>query len=114
MVDVDGIHHFVQIVYPRDFPARPPWIRETQALTDVAVNDSDTFHQLRDGSLCLFALGTGPDAWAPELTVRDVVDRYREFRRVANEGGHVDEHGAPLDRLSWFGFSGHPARRLSS
>ncbi len=105
-VTVEGIDHFLRIVYPMDFPARPPWVRETAPFKDEVVDDKVTFHQLIDGSLCLFALGDGDDAWSTELTVVDVVARYREFRSVANERGHVDEHGRPLGD-----FAGLPAFR---
>jgi molybdopterin/thiamine biosynthesis adenylyltransferase len=97
-LEVDGRPHFLQVVYPPDFPARPPWVRETESLTEQIVDDQSTFHQMVDGSLCLFAMGTGPDAWAPSFTVRDVIARYVEFRRVADARGHVDEHGHPGPR----------------
>ncbi|MBL8618795.1 MAG: ThiF family adenylyltransferase [Deltaproteobacteria bacterium] len=95
-VEVDGRSHFVQVRYPPDYPVRPPWVRETESLTDEVVDDQASYHQMADGSLCLFAMGTGPDSWSPELTIRDVIARYVEFRRVANVQGHVDEHGLPL------------------
>lgn len=95
-VEVDGHRHFLQVLYPPDFPVRPPWVRETEALTEEVVDDNATYHQMLDGSLCLFALGTGPDSWSTEFTIRDVIARYIEFRRVADVRGHVDEHGLPL------------------
>lgn len=95
-VEVDGHRHFLQVLYPPDFPVRPPWVRETEALTDDVVDDKATFHQMLDGSLCLFAMGTGPDSWSPEFTIRDVISRYAEFRRAADARGHVNEHGLPL------------------
>jgi molybdopterin/thiamine biosynthesis adenylyltransferase len=95
-VEVDGQSHFLQVLYPPDFPVRPPWVRETESLTDVVVDDNASYHQMLDGSLCLFAMGTGPDSWSTELTICDVISRYVEFRRVANARGHVDEHGLPL------------------
>lgn len=95
-VEVDGQSHFLQVLYPPDFPVRPPWVRETESLTDVVVDDKASYHQMLDGSLCLFAMGTGPDSWSTELTICDVISRYVEFRRVADARGHVDEHGLPL------------------
>jgi len=101
-VEVDGQRHFLQVLYPPDFPVRPPWVRETEALTDEVVDDKATYHQMADGSLCLFAMGTGTDSWSPEFTIRDVVARYVEFRRVADAQGHVDEHGLPLANAPGF------------
>jgi|GEM_PF-613316 len=95
-VEVDGKAHFLQVLYPPDFPVRPPWVRETERLTDEVVDDKATYHQMLDGSLCLFALGTGPDSWSTQLTIVDVIARYVEFRQVADARGHVDEHGLPL------------------
>jgi hypothetical protein len=95
-VEVDGSNHFLSVIYTPDFPSRPPLVHATEAFASRVIDDKATYHQLMDGSLCLFALGRGPDAWSTELTVVDVVERYREFRRIAEAGGHVDEHGLPL------------------
>lgn len=95
-VDVDDKTHYLRIIYPLDFPTRPPWVCEMAPFTDEVLNDVGTYHQMLDGSLCLFALGDGPDVWNPEFTVEDVINRYKEFRLLANQGGHVNDHGRPL------------------
>lgn len=102
-VDVDGVAHYLQLVYPFDFPMRPLWVRESDLLGDIATDDKKTYHQMPDGSLCLYTGGGGSDGWSPDKTVVDVVERYRLFRRIANEGGHTDDHGFPRSDLP-----GHP------
>ena len=96
-IDVDGQHYFLEVEYPQDFPARPPRVLEMEPFTRTPIQDNTAkLHRFNDGSLCLFAMGSGPDVWSPRLTIVDVVERYREFRRVAGRNGHSNEHGIPV------------------
>lgn len=95
-VDVDGKAHYLHLQYPPDFPNRPPVVWETEAFREAVVNDIATSHQMMNGALCLYTVGRGPRSWNPDYTVADVLERYKEFRRMADAGEHRNEHGDDL------------------
>jgi molybdopterin/thiamine biosynthesis adenylyltransferase/ubiquitin-protein ligase len=96
-VEVQGKQHFLRITYPPSFPMAAPHVVETEPFKDAIVDDSKTYHQLVDGSLCLYTVGNDGRSWSPAYTVADVLERHREYREMANAGAHVDEHGARMD-----------------
>lgn len=92
LVEVQDRQHFLRIVYPPEFPMAPPRVVETEPFTDNVVDDRSTYHQLLDGSLCLYTVGRGARSWSPSYTVAHVIERYREYRELANARAHVNEH----------------------
>jgi len=90
-VEVQGKQHELTIAYPASFPMTPPLVVETDRSTGKLVDDRHTHHQMLDGSLCLYTHGQGSRSWSHEHTVTDVLERYREYREMANAGTHANE-----------------------
>jgi molybdopterin/thiamine biosynthesis adenylyltransferase len=90
-VEVKGQQHFLTITYPPTFPMAAPHVLETEPFQSTIVDDSMTYHQFPDGSLCLYTVGRDPRSWSPEYTVADVLARYREYREMASAGQHIDD-----------------------
>lgn len=97
LVEVQGKQHFLTITYPPTFPMAAPHVLETEPFQDTVVDDHKTYHQFIDGSLCLYTVGRDARSWSPAYTIADVLERYREYREMANAGMHVDEHGVRTD-----------------
>lgn len=95
IVEVDGAAHHVVIRYPAYYPGGPPFIWETEPFNDQLIDARSTHHQLTTGALCLYGAGEQQNAWSAHHTVVDLLERYREFRRMANNGEHIDDHGGP-------------------
>lgn len=87
-VRVNERSHHLHIKYTQDFPNRPPVVWETESFKTAVVNDSATFHQYPDGTLCLYTAGNGPRSWRPDYTVAHVLERYKEFRELADAREH--------------------------
>lgn len=82
---------FVLLVYPPDYPVRPPQVWETEPFKDQAVDYRDTGHQYFTGALCLYTHDHSEHGWDAEQTAADTLDRFVQFSERANNDQRVVE-----------------------
>lgn len=77
-VDTAAGLKFYRIIWPPEFPLRPPSIWELHTVDGDVVDHRSTGHAFTDRSICLF--GHIPEiGWRPSLTAAMAVDRLRTF-----------------------------------
>lgn len=92
---IDGQTRWVRLIWPAEYPLRPPSIWETSGEDGPALDRSATGHVYADGSLCLFPHILGAEAWRPEYTAADALDRFPGFCAVDASGDFRAAVAAP-------------------
>ncbi len=93
----EGEKYKLRIEYPFNYPYMRPDIFVLSETGEVLM-DFETSHQYKDGRLCLFTNDGSPNDWKIEYTVKDVIDRFKNFLEDRTKPEFEDKHTSYFSR----------------
>ena len=91
-IEIFNSKRFLILEFPETYPYSPPFLWESDQNITKFKDHSETTHQNRNNSICLYTSDGGPDSWHFDNLAVDVVSRFKYFLKMEKKGKHVDEH----------------------